>query len=216
MSTPDTSLNRRFALLGAKTGNCLRVAVALEALGIPYDQIKVDLRAGEQRQAEFLALNPFGRVPVLLDRAGGPFPSVLTQSNAILLALCDMQPGTLLPAEGDPTRPRVLERFLYFVTDVISIGTGSFYLSAGKQAEGAELLMGRALDAIAKSERFLVPGPYMAGPRFTLADIAAVTVINAYAERISWKELPVLRAWFDFVMAREDVLRGLAAFSTTR
>ena len=76
-----------FALMGARTGNCLRVSVALEVLGIPYEQVRIDLRSGEQRQAEFLAINPFGHVPVLVDRAAGQEGFVLTQSNAILLHL---------------------------------------------------------------------------------------------------------------------------------
>jgi GST-like protein len=205
----------RFALMGARTGNCIRVAVALEVLGIPYETVAIDLREGEHRQPEFLATNPFGRVPVLLDRAAGPESSALTQSNAILLHLCETKPGALIPIEGDPARAMVLERFFYFVTDVIAVGASSFTLSRDRDPEGAELLMRRALDAIADAQRFLAPGPFMAGSQFTLADIAAVTVINAYADRVAWNDLPHLQSWFAAVTSRDDVRRGLATFSAS-
>jgi glutathione S-transferase len=50
----------RFAL----SGHCHRVELLLSLLELPYESIDVDLRAGEQRRPEFLALNPFGQVPV--------------------------------------------------------------------------------------------------------------------------------------------------------
>lgn len=209
-----SSSNPQFALMGAQTGNCLRVSVALEVLGIPYEPIKIDLRAGEQNDAKFLAKNPFGRVPVLLARAGQE-PSILTQSNAILLHLCSIRPGVLLPAHDDPMRAKILECFFYFVTEVIAVGAGSFRLTRSGNPDGAELLMERALDAIAESQRFLRPGPFMGGALFTLADIAALTVINAYSERVEWGKLPLLRSWFDAVISRNDVRRGLSAFSTS-
>lgn len=198
-------------LFGAKTGNCQRVAIALEALGLPYKVERVDLRRGEQRGQEFLRLNPFGRVPLLVDPTFIP-PRVSTQSNAILLQLSDSRPGTLLPRIEDPARPISLERFLYFVTDVIAANAGAFLLSQNGHIEGAGLLSLRAIDGIARSERFLVGHAYMGGSSFSLVDIVALTITNAYRDQIPWKDLPLLRRWFDVVMARDDVSRGLAAF----
>jgi Glutathione S-transferase len=205
----------RFALLGDQTGNCLRVSVMLEILGLDYQSVPVRLRQGEHREPAFLQTNPFGRVPVLIDRQPGPPgepPFVLTQSNAILLYLADLAPDALLPAAPGPRRAKALERYLYFVTDVIAPGGASFALMQQRFTHGGDFLMRRALRAIAAAEIFLSEDPYLAGPDLTLADVAAVTVIHAYRDRIDWRDLPKLRGWFERMTARDDVQRGLAAF----
>lgn len=95
---PDTPL---LDIHGSRTGNCLRVTVAMEELGLPYAVCRIDLRGGEQRRAPFLALNPDGHVPVLVDRTEPGHPLVIAQSNAILFYLCGLRPGVLLPVD-DP------------------------------------------------------------------------------------------------------------------
>ena len=55
-------------LYGARTGNSLRAAIALEEAGLAYVQQFIDLRAGAHRQPDFLALNSAGQVPILVDR----------------------------------------------------------------------------------------------------------------------------------------------------
>jgi GST-like protein len=207
-------MDQSFELLGAETGNCLRVAVALEVLGMPYMAIPVDLRRAEHLGAAFLAINPDGRVPVLVDRSRSEAPLILTQSNAILLHLSDLRPGALLPAKAGPARSVALERFMYFVTDVIAPNGGGFFLQRQHQSEGAQCLMQRSLEAIVASERFLERTRYMAGASFSLADIAALTVIRASSDRLDWKSLPRLQAWFEAVVTRPDVRCGLAAFSS--
>jgi GSH-dependent disulfide-bond oxidoreductase len=207
-------MDRPFELLGAETGNCLRVAVALEVLGLPYRAVPVDLRQAEHRGAAFLALNPDGRVPVLIDRSQPEAPLVLTQSNAILLHLSDLRPGALLPADAGPGRSVALERFLYFVTDVIAPNGSGFFLKRQGHSEGAQHLMQRSVEAIVASERFLEIAPYMAGDAFSLADIAALTVIRASSDHLEWEGLPRLWAWFQTVVTRPDVRRGLAAFAS--
>src|SRR4051794_14924391 len=91
----DPRSGESHVLFGARTGNCVRAAIALEAAGIPYTVQRVDLAAGEQRSARHLAIAPQGKVPVLTD---GRFPPafVLTQSNAILLYAAECAPAALL------------------------------------------------------------------------------------------------------------------------
>jgi GST-like protein len=202
-------------LHGAPTGNCLRVSVALEVLGIDYTVRPVDLRSGKHIEPEFLELNPFGRVPVLVDRSAADAPFVLTQSNAILLYVCPLKPGILLPAEDDPLRARVLERFFYFVTEVIAPSYGSFFLRRHGAQPGSEMLGHLMAEAIVGAERFLAEASHMAGELFSLADVAALTVISASRDRVDWNRAPRLAEWLHRVLGREDVQRGLAAFSNT-
>ena len=62
------------------SGHAHRAELFLSLLGLPYTAIDIDLRAGQQRGAEFLKLNPFGQVPVIDDDG-----VVVADSNAILV-----------------------------------------------------------------------------------------------------------------------------------
>ena len=77
-----------------------KVAIALEELGLRYEERTVDVFAGEGRSPEFLALNPTGKIPVIRDRDAG---LVLSESCAILLYLAD-RAGRLLPSGAQRTR----------------------------------------------------------------------------------------------------------------
>lgn len=200
-------------LHGAQTGNCLRVAVALEELGLPYAAHKLDLGGGEHRREPFLALNPDGRVPLLVDRSDPDDPLVIAQSNAILLHLCDRRPGVLLPTDDVRSRAIVLERFFYFVTDVIAANFSAFYLKrSGASAEAAGQLSARSISAIESAERFLAESRYMAGDTFSLADVVAVTIVHASRDAIAWTDHPLLARWHDESRQRPAVLRGMQAF----
>ena len=112
--TPELELH------GAKTGNCLRAAIGLSEAGLHYQTRHVDLGRGEQRDEPHLALNPAGKVPVLV--AGGSANAqafVLTQSSAILFYADAQAPGRILPPHGNSARMRALEKFFYFTSDVM-------------------------------------------------------------------------------------------------
>ena len=72
-------------LCGAQTGNCIRAAIALEEAGLSYTPKLVDLSSGAQRGVDHLALNPAGKVPVLVENEEDREPFILTQSNAIFM-----------------------------------------------------------------------------------------------------------------------------------
>jgi GST-like protein len=195
-------------LHGYNTGNCLRVAVALEESGLPYVVHHVSLPAGENYRPEHLALNPSGKVPVIVDRTDGDV-FMLTQSNAIIMYVDQQAPGVLFPVEPRG-RAVALERFFYFVTDVIGPGMAAFRL---RQDESAHMtLLESALHGWAETGRFLQQSRYMAGDAFTAADIAAGVFILAYRRRVDWDKLPEHKRWFDDVMSRPAFQRGLAAF----
>jgi glutathione S-transferase len=87
-------------IYGAPGSALMAPMAVLEQIGAPYDWERVDLEAGGHQTPEFLALNPKGRVPVLID---GDF--VLTESAAICLHLAEKFPQAgLLPAPGTPER----------------------------------------------------------------------------------------------------------------
>jgi GSH-dependent disulfide-bond oxidoreductase len=94
------------------TPNSVRVPIALEELGLEYELAAVNVRKGEQKLAAFQALNPNGKVPVIVDSEapnGGSF--TLTESGAILLYLAE-KAGRLLPLDG-VGRARVFEQMFF-------------------------------------------------------------------------------------------------------
>ncbi len=80
-------------LYTAATPNGYKVSVALEEMGLPYNVHVVDLTSGAQRSPEFLAMNPNGRIPVIVDDG---FP--VFESGAILLYLAE-KTGMLMPSD---------------------------------------------------------------------------------------------------------------------
>lgn len=84
-------------LYTAATPNGHKVSCALEALGLEYTVHAVDLGKNEQKQPEFLALNPNGRIPAIVDRDNGDF--ALFESGAIMIYLAE-KAGRLLPSDA--------------------------------------------------------------------------------------------------------------------
>ncbi len=199
-------------LYGAQTGNCWRAAIALEEAGLPYRPRNVDLRLGEHKHAPFLAVNPAGKVPVLVDHRDGQ-EFVLAQSNAIVLYAAEAAPGTLTSATDPLARALAYERYFYFLTDVIAVSHAAFYLRGQTDTAASKTLTKRMLGALTFAERFLSDSEYMAGPAFTIADLAAVTITSTVVQKLEWSELPNLKRWFDQVMARASVIRGMKAFA---
>ncbi|AOF95327.1 glutathione S-transferase family protein [Sphingobium sp. RAC03] len=211
---PWSNIAPPFSLYGARTGNSLRAAIALEEAGLAYVQQFIDLRAGAHRQPDFLALNSAGQVPILVDRRVSLM--VLTQSNAIMMHIANAAPERLLPGKSAIRRARFHESFFYFITDVIAPNNAAFQMKlAGKEKE-ADYLVWRSVAKLEASERFLVDGPYMAGDRFTLADIAGYTIARASEASVAWDRLGRLKAWFDLVGSRDGVRRGLQAFDVRK
>ena len=95
---PDTEAVRRH-LYGWATPNTHRVSILLEELGLDDDVTAVNIRARERFAPEILALNPFGKVPILVEPRPGEAPLVLFESGAILLHLAEAH-GRFLPGEG--------------------------------------------------------------------------------------------------------------------
>ena len=199
-------------LHGAQTGNCLRVSVAFEEAGIPYVVRRLDMRSGEHRGAGHLALNPAGKVPTIIDRSRPDRPLVLSQSNAIIFHAVALAPGRLIAEAEGAERALTLERFFYFITDVVAVSHASFAMRAEDLGPARAFLDARAATALAFAERFVAASPFMAGDHFTMADIAALTIALSLKSQLDWTALPNLDRWLDAVTARPAVQRGLAAF----
>ena len=96
-------------LYTAPTPNGWKVSVLLEELGMPYHVRAIDLTKLEQKEPWFLAINPNGRIPAIVDRDEGDFP--VFESGAILIYLAE-KAGKLLPAEPK-ARMRTLQWLMF-------------------------------------------------------------------------------------------------------
>lgn len=194
------------------TPNSLRVPIMLEELGLAYDLKSVNVRKGEQKLPDHLALNPNGKVPVLIDPDGPDGRRlVLTESGAILIYLAE-KTGRLLPADGIE-RARVFEQMFFHVS-----GIGPAFGQAGYFQKQAPEQIPVALDRFNTEaarvmkvfDRTLGQHPFAAGVDFTIADIAHFGWIwrRAFAD-IDLKDYPNVQTWYDGIASRPAVERAI-------
>jgi GSH-dependent disulfide-bond oxidoreductase len=175
--------------------------------------VHVDTNQGENRGAGHLALNPAGKIPVMVDRTTGA-PRTLAQSNAIVLYAAEQRPGTLLPIGDARARSITFERHFYFITDVIAVSHAAYHVNKNLNDSEAAIryLEQDALDMLLAAERFVAQSEFMAGPQFTIADIAAFTITHHLRATIDWNTVPHLKRWYQAVGSRAATQRGMRAF----
>lgn len=100
----------RLALYHSPQSRSSGVLTLLEELGAPYELRVLNMKAGEQRQPDFLAVNPMGKVPALMDGS-----TLVTEQVAIFIHLADLFPqARLAPALDDPQRGAYLRWLVYY------------------------------------------------------------------------------------------------------
>jgi GSH-dependent disulfide-bond oxidoreductase len=190
------------------TPNSVKVPVALEELGLPYELKAVNVRKGEQKSAEFLSLNPNGKVPVLVDRsAGAERPFVLTESAAILIYLAE-KTGKLLPTSAEG-RARVFEQLFFHGS-----GLGPAFGQSGYFQKQAPELIPLAITRFSTEaarvaqvlDNVLARSEFSAGDEFTIADVVHFGWLwRREFANVSLAELPNLQRWYDQVSSRPAV-----------
>jgi glutathione S-transferase len=178
----------------ADSGNCYKVKLALEQLGLPYRWVEVSAAKGETRTAAFLARNPNGQVPTLELEDGGFLP----ESGAILHYLAEGTP--LLP--GDRlSRARVLQWMFfeqYSHEPCIAVARAILRYQPPDSPRRAELprLQERGRRALAVMEQHLAREPFFAAGRYTIADIALYAYSHCAADGgFDLGAFPAVRTW---------------------
>lgn len=195
-------------LYTAATPNGHKVSIALEELGLPYTLHVLDLTAGEQKQPAFLAINPNGRIPAIVDREAGDF--AVFESGAILIYLAE-KTGRLMPT--DPKgRSRVLQWLMFQMGGVgPMMGQANVFFryfpekipAAIERYQGETKRLLRVLDGHLKDHE------YLAGD-YSIADIANWAWVRTHRwSGVDIDDLPHLRRWRDAIRVRPAVLRGI-------
>ena len=196
---------------GWATPNSQRVSIMLEELGIAYTVQGVNIRARAQFTPEILALNPYGKIPILVEtRRQGP-PLVLFESGAILLHLAERH-GQLLPIAAEE-RSTTLAWLMVVLT---SLGpfTGQAHHWTELAPERPEVAQVHSVSLVTRVYRLLearlAEVPYLAGGEYSVVDIAAYPWIAQHAwARQSLEDYPRLAVWFALLGKRAGVQAGM-------
>lgn len=173
----------------------------LEELGVPYELKVLDMKAGEQRQPAYLAINPMGKVPALMHG-----DALITEQVAIFLYLADLFPEAgMAPPLGDPQRGPYLRWMVFYAACFEpAVGDRAMKHEAGPQSMMAYGDFDTMLNTVAGQ---LAKGPYMLGERFTAADVL-------WGSGLSWTtmfglipERPEMKSYIERFDARPAVAR---------
>lgn len=195
-------------LYAAGTSNGMRARIALEECGLEYRWHPIDLTKGEHKSPQFLALNPDGQIPVMVDDAvpgGGKI--TLSQSSAIMM-YCAERAGKFIPA--DPAKKAaMLQAYMSASTDITpTFGVVNALLRAKEPA--AETFKQRLREYFKVWDGRLAKRRYAAGDEVTLADFSLYAgywrTQGALADVIAG--LPNLARWAAEIAARPAIQRA--------
>lgn len=184
------------------SGNAYKVRLMLHKQALPYTRIEMDIGTGATRTAEFLALNPDGRVPLLVLDDGTKLP----ESNAILAYLAK---GTDLLPDNAGDFAQVL-RWLFWeqYSHEPNIATVRYWIThkvemtAYRESAMADK-RARGIAALGVMETHLAANDFFAAGRFTIADIALYAYTHVAEEGgFDLGPHPALRAWLARVAAQ--------------
>jgi len=190
--------------------NPMKVALMLEECGLAYEPVPVDTRKGEQHKPDYLAINPNGKVPAIVDG-----DAVVFDSNAILLYLAE-KTGKFLPAKSDKLRGELLS-WLMFVASGVGPFSGQSVHFRHYAPEKIEYAINRYMYETQRhysivNER-LGKHKYMVGDAYGIVDMAvwgwARLIPNALGENF-WPKFPNLKRLVDEISARPAAARANA------
>nr|CAD6409762.1 glutathione S-transferase [Rhizobium sp. Q54] len=206
-------------LYSAPTPNGVKVSIMLEETGLPYEPHFINIGQDETWGAEYLSLNPNGKIPAILDPDGPDGrPLALFESGAILIYLAE-KTGKFLPADSG----RRYETIQWVMWQMGGMGPmfgqlGFFHKFAGKDYEDK-----RPRDRYARESARLIRvletrldgREWIMGDDYTIADIAMLgwirnlTGFYGAGELVNYAELQNVPAWLERGLARPAVDRGL-------
>jgi GST-like protein len=209
----------RLQLYSLPTPNGVKVSIALEETGLPYEAHLVDIGKNESWTPEFLSLNPNGKIPAIVDPNGpSGAPLGLFESGAILLYLAE-KTGMLLPK--DPAGRYETIQWVFFQMAFIGpmFGqVGYFHKFAGREIEDKrplERYRNESKRLLGVMETRLVGRSWIMGGEYTIADISMLgwvrNLIGFYGARdiVEFDRLKQVPAWLERGLARPAVQRGL-------
>jgi glutathione S-transferase len=192
-----------------------RIYWAVEELGLPIEKVKVDIQAGDQRKPEYLALNPNGKVPLIVDD-GVP----IFESMAILIHLGQRygQDKGLWPATGSKAHGQALAWTVWVAATLSPVmfrhimNTQERFPAEARNAKQGENAKVEVEKLIGIVEVELGKQPFMLGEAFTYVDLAVSSALGFW--RMSGHDFsahPHIAKWIDVCQSRPAFKAAMAA-----
>jgi GSH-dependent disulfide-bond oxidoreductase len=190
--------------------NPTKVALFLEEAGLEYTPFPVDTRKGEQFDAAYLAVNPNGKVPAIVDG-----DTTVFDSNAILLYLAEKS-GKFLPPETSANRGQLLSWLMFVATGVAPYSGQAVHFrhfAPEKVPYAHDRYEFEALRHFGVLDAHLATHRYMVGETYTIVDMDVwgwARVIPFILGAEAWEKFPNLKRLVDEIEARPAAQRALA------
>ena len=209
----------RLQLYSLPTPNGVKVSIALEETGLPYEPHLVRFDANEQLSPEFMSLNPNNKIPAIIDPNGPDGrPLALFESGAILVYLA-AKTGQLMPAE-DSARYETLQWLMFQMGGIGPMfgQVGFFHKFAGKAYEDKrprDRYVAESRRLLAVLDKHLEGRAWIMGDAYSIADIASFPWINNLVgfyeagELVGFDDFANVRRVLAAFLARPAVQRGL-------
>jgi len=206
-------------LYSLTTPNGVKVSIMLEELGLPYEAHLVRFENDEQLSIEFRSLNPYGKIPAILDPHGPDgAPQVLFESGAILIYLAE-KCGRLLPGSAS-ARYETLQWLLFQVGGLGPMfgQLGFFHKFAGREFEDKrprDRYVNESRRVLKVLDERLANRTWVMGDEYTIADIAIFpwvrNLVGFYqaGELVGFSEFAHVQRTLDAFLARPAVSAGL-------
>lgn len=195
-------------LYTAATPNGQKISIALEELGLPYRVHALSFDRKEQKEPEYLKINPNGRIPAIVDTENGDF--AVFESGAILLYLAE-KTGRLIPADAKG-RSTVIQWLMFQMGGVgpMQGQANVFFRYFPEKLQGAiDRYQNETRRLYEVLDTRLGEVEYLAGD-YSIADIATYPWVRIHDwSGVSVDGLPHLQRWMDALAARPAVQRGL-------
>ena len=189
------------------SGHAHRARLFLSLIGAEFELVEVNLLAGEHKTPAFLALNPFGQVPVLDDDG-----VIVSDANGILVYLARKFGKTDWLPE-DVVEAAQVQRWLSVAAGELAHGAAAARLITVFGAKrDADEVIGRAAVLLTILEGLLTLQAWLVGVRATIADVALYSYTARAPEgNVDLQPYPAVRAWLE----RVEALPGFVPFART-
>ena len=192
-------------LFSSDTPNGKKITIMLEEVGCDFQVTKIDLSKDEQLKPEFKKLSPFGKIPVIKDHENGV--SVF-ESGAILIYLAEKYNKFYEPKDRT-----IINQWLMAQMGTIGPMFGQHHqfhhYNPGKSKFGEERFFKITKRLYGELDERLATSKYLAGPNYTIADIATWPWIARHEwHDIGLKNFKNLRKWYLEIASREAVIKG--------
>lgn len=210
----------RIQLYSLPTPNGVKVSIALEELGLPYEPHLVSFGTNDQMSPEFLSLNPNNKIPAIIDPDGpGGKPLALFESGAILMYLAE-KTGKLIPSDA-AGRYQTLQWVMFQVGGVGPMmgQLGFFHKFAGKDYEDKrprDRYVAETTRLLGVLDKHLEGKDWMMGDQYTIADIAIFPWIRGLVgfygagDLVGYENFKNVDRVLQAFVARPAVIKGLA------